>query len=213
MGRPAGSRNPDFEAKREALARGVLEHLLARGASSASLRELASACGVTPPTMRHYFGGRSGALVAAFDMAQQHGAEHLLHTVNAELGGLRATFEGLLRYFVSGWRDYGVGRLNAVGISAGLADEGLGQVYLGRVLDPLLQAYEARIALHVAAGQLEVPDLRAAALQLLAPVLLALLHQDELGGGECRPLDVDALVGAQVDAFLRLYGRGDADDG
>ena len=42
----------------------------------------------------------------------------------------------------------------------------------------------------------------AAALTLLSPVLLALLHQDALHGRRCRPLDVEAFVHTHVRSWL-----------
>ncbi|WP_437929371.1 hypothetical protein WMF37_08890 [Sorangium sp. So ce291] len=51
-----------------------------------------------------------------------------------------------------------------------------------------------RLARHVAAGELAPCDLRHAALALLGPLLLALLHQGPLGGRVCGPLDLDAFA-------------------
>jgi len=184
----------------------MLQHLLEDGAAGASIRELASACGVTPPTLRHYFGTHDGAVIAAFEVARRAGAEHIAFTATAEFDDVRAALLGVLRYMVSGWIDFGVGRLNALGLAAGLASADVGPAYLDKILEPLLHGFEARIARHVALGELEVPDLRIAALQLVGPVVLALLHQRQLGGAACRPLALDRLIELQVDGFLAAYG-------
>ncbi|MEM9455316.1 MAG: TetR/AcrR family transcriptional regulator C-terminal ligand-binding domain-containing protein [Myxococcota bacterium] len=205
MGRPTGSRNPGFEQKRAQLAEAILEHLLRTGISPVSLRELAAACEVTPPTLRHYFGDRDGALEAALRAAHRAGEEHMAYTIGADLGDVRTALVATLRYLVDGWVNYGVGRLNALGIGAGLDHERLGPAYVAELLEPLLQSFEARLARHVASGELAVPSLRVAALQLVSPLVMALLHQHQLGGHACRPLDVDALVEPHVDAFLRIY--------
>lgn len=205
MGRPRGSRNPDFEAKRTALADLLLDHLMSEQGADVSLRALASACGVTPPTLRHYFEDREGALLAAFGAARRRGAEHVAHTATAEFEHPELALRALLRYLVEGWQDHGVGRLHALGLAAGISNEMLGPRYLDDMLEPLLQAFEARIAVHVARGQLQVSSLRHAALQLLAPIVLALLHQHELGGQHTRPLSIGELIDAQVSAFMRLY--------
>ncbi|MEX1365816.1 MAG: TetR/AcrR family transcriptional regulator C-terminal domain-containing protein [Nannocystaceae bacterium] len=175
------------------------------GNAEASLRELATACEVTPPTLRHYLGVRAGASEAALQAAHRGGESHIAFTVGAELGDVDTALRRVLRYMVEGWVRYGVGRLNTVGIAAGLAHRRLGPAYIDEILEPMLHSFEARLARHVATGELVVPDLRVAALQLVSPVVLGLLHQNELGGRQCRPLDVDALVDAQVDAFLRVY--------
>ena len=44
-----------------------------------------------------------------------------------------------------------------------------------------------------------------AASQLLAPVLIAVLHQHALGGTQCRPLHLPGFVANHLDAFLRAY--------
>ncbi len=204
MGRPLGSRSPDFEAKREALAERIMGHLIVAGAAGVSLRELAQACEVTPPTLRHYFGDLDGALIAAFELAKRAGAEHIAYTATAEYPDVRSALLGVLNYLLLRWRE-GVGRLNAIGLASGLARERVGPAYVNEILEPTLHGFEARIARHVALGELAVPDLRMAALQLVGPLLLALLHQTELGGADSRPLDVERLVELQVDAFLAAY--------
>jgi hypothetical protein len=46
---------------------------------------------------------------------------------------------------------------------------------------------------------------RGAALMLLSPIILAMLHQRDLGGEKVRCLDVDAFVATHADAFIRAY--------
>jgi hypothetical protein len=79
------------------------------------------------------------------------------------------------------------------------------------VLEPTLQAFEQRLRVHAARGELDVAAdddaaLRAAGLAFLAPVLLALMHQHGLSGTVCRPLDVPQLVQMHVKRFVRAYG-------
>jgi hypothetical protein len=40
---------------------------------------------------------------------------------------------------------------------------------------------------------------------LLSPVVLGLLHQDSLGGAQCRPLELPRFLETHVDAFLRAF--------
>ena len=204
MGRPEGRTNADFEAKRGALAMRVLGALRDGGAGP-SMRELAAACEVTPPTLRHYFGDRDGAVRAALAIAHRLGAEHLLRVATADLGPAPAALAAGLDELLAGWMEFGVGRLHEIGLQLGLGHPTLGPAYLNEVLEPTLQAFEARLALHVARGELEVTDLRQATLALLAPLVLGLLHQRELGGQRCRPLDLRGLAAAQLADFLRLH--------
>ena len=204
MGRPEGRANADFDAKRDALALRLLG-ALREGEAGASMRELAAACEVTPPTLRHYFGDRDGALRAALAIARRLGSEHLLRIASADLGAARPALTTALGDLLSGWLDHGVGRLHEIGLQVGLGHETLGPVYLSEILEPTLQAFEARLALHVARGELHVADLRQATLALLGPIVLALLHQRELGGQRCRPLDLHRLAAAQLADFLQLH--------
>jgi hypothetical protein len=72
-------------------------------------------------------------------------------------------------------------------------------------LEPLLQTGESLLRQHQERGELELPDVRHASLMLLSPVVLALLHQDSLLGGQCRQLAVPQLLETHVDAFLRAF--------
>jgi hypothetical protein len=73
------------------------------------------------------------------------------------------------------------------------------------VLEPSLVTLEARLQRHAARGELRHENARLAALQLLSPVLLAVLHQRELGGAQCRPLDLSTFIEPHVDAFVRAW--------
>ena len=41
---------------------------------------------------------------------------------------------------------------------------------------------------------------------VFSPLLLALLHQHDLGGTRCRPLSLPALIDEHVRVFVRAYG-------
>ena len=204
MGRPEGRTNADFDAKRDALALRVLG-ALSEGEAGASMRELAAACEVTPPTLRHYFGDRDGAVRAALAMARRLGSEHLLRIATADLGPARPALAAALDDLLRGWIDHGVGRLHELGLQVGLGHASLGPAYLEEILEPTLQAFEARVALHVARGELAVADIRHATLALIGPLVLSLLHQRDLGGQRCRALDLRKLAAAQLADFLQLH--------
>ncbi len=48
-------------------------------------------------------------------------------------------------------------------------------------------------------------EIRAAALAFLSPVIVALLHQHDLSGARCRPLDIPALLERHVERFVEAY--------
>jgi AcrR family transcriptional regulator len=205
MGRRPGARNADFEQKRQELLRRVRARLLEPDGARASFRELAAAAEVGPATMRHYFGSRTGVVQAALEQVYQEGLPYLMLVTRPPTTDLRTSLEQLLQMVVMGM-NAGVGHVHALGLAAGLRDPDLGPAYLDRVLEPTLQAFEAHLAHHAARCALrEGVDLRVAALALLSPMVLGALHQNELGGTQCRPLDLSALVSAHLDAWLRGY--------
>ena len=205
MGRTPGSKNPGHDDKRRALASAVIPRLLALG-PAASLRELAAAADVSVPTLRHYFEDRDGVVVAAMAEMLRQGQPYLAATAKPRRGGLRPSLVAMMRAVLEGWRDFGVGRIYGAGLAIGLHHGVLGPAYVDRLLEPLLQAVEARLEQHRRWGELGDHDVRFAALALVSPVVLALLHQHGLGGSACRPLDLDAFVRAHVDGFVRAYG-------
>lgn len=210
MGRPIGSRNAKFEARRAALLDAAMPRLLAdQGATS--FNEIAAAVGVTAPTLRHYFKDREGLIAAALRHQQSRGAPHLARVAAPSSADLTTSLAHFLGELAQAWRVFGVGRLFAGGLAMGLRDTAAGPAYLDGILEPTLVAVEARLRAHAEAGALrlaadDAAGLRAAGLSLLAPVVLALLHQDALGGAACRALDVAGYVQVHVAGFVRAYG-------
>jgi AcrR family transcriptional regulator len=206
MGRAAGSRNSDFEASREALlAKLSLQALKPHGARL-SFRELAAGAGVSPPTVRHYFGDRAQVLRDVLAHLNKQGQVYLDAAANHPIANLRESLKWLLDSIVLGWQ-FRVGAVHQLGLTAGLGDAALGPAYINEILEPTLQAAEVRLKRHIARGQLEKCDVRHAALELLAPVVLGLLHQGNLFGATCRPLDLDAFLKDHLTRFLRGYRK------
>lgn len=206
VARAAGTRNADFGSSRAELVRRMRAHLLGEGGANASFRELATAAGVSPATLRHYFATRTGAISAVLEAVYEEGAPYLLLVTRPPTVPLTESLTFLCSMVVSGLSQE-LGAVHALGLAAGLTDPDLGPAYLDRVLEPTQQAFEAHLAHHLASGALrEGTDLRLAALQLLSPLVIAVLHQKKLGGTRCRPLDVQAIVAPHVAAFVRAWG-------
>lgn len=205
MSRTAGTRNADYEAHRQELAAAVARRMVAPGGAAASFRELAAAAGVSAPTLRHYFGDRTGVMGAALAELRRQGAMWIAYTADPGEGDARTSLESFFASFLLGWRQFGVGTIQAAALSAGLTEAAVGPAYLTEILEPVLQALEQRIEALAARGEIVPGDLRVAALELLAPVFLALLHQDALSGTRCRPLDMDSFVRAHLDHTLRAW--------
>ncbi|APR80725.1 Transcriptional regulator, TetR family protein [Minicystis rosea] len=206
MGRPTGSRNPDFEATRARLAGAALDRLGAPDGTRASFRELAAAAGVSVATMRHYFGSREGLVTALMEMSNAAGQRYLLEVAAGPIGPVAASLAEVLRRIGEGFRQGALARIHAIGLSAGLREPTLGPAYLSHVLDPTIEALEARLSRHIARGELRPGDVRYMALSLLTPPFMALLHQHALGGACTRPLSYEAFCADHLAGFLRAYG-------
>jgi AcrR family transcriptional regulator len=209
MGRPAGARNRDFEATRMALAGRLLPVVMRRGAR-ASLLELSRAARVSLPTMRHYFGDRSGALAAAMRAATAQGAPYLARLAHPGRLGLRRSLDAVARDLAAAWLRAPVGRLFTLGLAAGAYDEAAGPGYLDGILEPTVQALEARLRVHAGRGQLSADGadelaIRTAALAFLSPLLVALIHQVGLAGTRCRPLPLDAFAALHLARFCAAW--------
>jgi len=83
-----------------------------------------------------------------------------------------------------------------------VGNEKLGPVYVTNMLEPILTGFEKQIASRLTAKGFDATRARHAALSLVSPVLLALLHQEALHGSTCRPLDIDAFVETHLQHFL-----------
>jgi AcrR family transcriptional regulator len=223
MARPTGTRNPGYDDKRRSLARAAMEPIFDLGGLPLSLRQTARAAGVSVPTMRHYFGDLDGVIAAAFELIEEDGEVYRRRAAGQEVaqavGTADAVREGsepieldpfpvsvrwLVDYVRKGW-GAGLDVLHAAGLARGLESRERGEAYVQSLLEPMLQAAEARLRLHIERGEMIAGDVRFAALSLMSPVLLALLHQEGLAGNRCRPMNITAFIEAHVAGFVRGY--------
>jgi hypothetical protein len=95
------------------------------------------------------------------------------------------------------------------GLALALGSPTLGAHFLTGLLEPFLRSCEALLAEHSAAGDLpeaSEDEVRTAALGLVAPLLLALLHQDALDGSSVRRLDVEDVARRHAELVLAVCG-------
>jgi AcrR family transcriptional regulator len=205
MPRTIGAKAKDHDAKRAELLDHVGAHLRKSLSQKPSLRELANACGVTLPTLRHYFGNRDGVIAAYFEHFGSQGAPHLAIVAACSLP-FEPSMRALVAYILAGLVHARVIDGHAAGLSEAVGSEGLGPAYLIHLLEPTLQAVEQRLKAHQTKGEMRASDTRIAALMLVSPLFLAALHQTSLGGCAVRPMDIEALSKEVVDTFVRAYG-------
>lgn len=210
-GRKPGSRDAGYAQKRRELARKVRAQLVAdRGAPS--LHGLARATGTSIPTLKHYFGDFRGAVAAALRGVEEDAQVHFHALADPGEKSLEASLRFVAASLAHAWREHGVGALFAAGLAAGVGDDLTGPAYVDGVLEPTVQAIEQRLRVHAAREELvfsQVDELavRAASLAFVSPLLVALLHQQELAGVRCRPLDLEAFARLHVERFVAGYGR------
>jgi AcrR family transcriptional regulator len=204
MPRPSGHRNADYEATRAALLTRLHDALLKADGVRLSFRQMSDAAGVSSTTLRHYFQSREQVIAEVLALSHRAGLPYLHAAATQPTPALRPSLHWFLDYVVQGWRA-GVGAVHGLGLTEGIGHSALGPAYVTEILEPSLQAAETRLARHVAAGELAPCDVRQAAIALLGPLLVALLHQDSLGGTRCRPLDLDAFCREHIKRFVRAF--------
>jgi len=207
LGRPRGSRNQGYEDRRTELTGRVVPRLLQPDGARVSMRELATAASVSVPTLRHYFGNRDGLLAAAMVQMGHLGANHLQRTALSEVDQpLGPSLLWWANEFTLGWT-HGVGQLITMGLVTGAQNAEVGPAYINEILEPTLQAVEARLAVHRGRGELKPEvSLRHGALVLVCPILMGLIHQGPLGGSECRPLALTPFLEEHVQTFVAGWG-------
>lgn len=207
--RAKGVKNADYEAKRRELLHRMLPRFVRLDLGRPSLRSLAAAAQVTAPTLQHYFGDRSGVVIALLQEIRRLG-EPWLDRLARPAGPFAASVREFAAEFVAGMQARGrvrPGDALAASLAESLADPAISPAALTYVIDPALDALAARLQRHVDSGEMIHTDLRAAALMLLSPLLVAVLHQDQMGGRASRRLELARLAEQAAQAFVRAYGR------
>lgn len=213
MARTKGARNERFEERRAALIAALRTRLRASGPAP-SMRELATAAGVSVPTLKHYFGGTDEltdreAIVRAVmedELASGSEPEGPLETAATPSGSFALSVRDLLQHADDGFAYGGLTESHAVGLAEGARSLTSASDYLRLALDPTIDAFAERLRGHQTTGEMRADaDARLAAIQLLSPLVVARLHQDRFGGREGNPIDLAAMFDQQAEAFVRGY--------
>lgn len=208
MARTKGARNADYEFKRRELLGRLLPRFVDRSQGRPSFRQFATAAGVTMPTLRHYFGDRADVVAAVLEEYRRLG-ERRLEIVSTPADDFASSIRDFAHGLVVGMQSPGrlvrLGDVFSASLSEGLADPQIGPLALRYVIDPAVAALERRLETHVERGEMRKADLRAAALTLIAPILLAVLHQDQMQGASVHPVALHDLADEVAEAFIRAY--------
>lgn len=207
MPRPKGARDADYDEKRRALLRRMTERMMRREVARPSLRQLAESAGVSVPTLRHYFGDRAEVVEAMLEEYRRQGETRLAWVAQPQ-GPFASSIRQFAYAMIAGMTaplPVRLGDVFAVGIAEGLLDAEIGPAALRNIVDPAVESCQARLESHIARGEMMPTDTRAAALMLLSPLLVAALHQDQMHGSQCNPMELYALADRVSDAFVRAY--------
>lgn len=208
MSRTKGARDLDYDVKRRELLEKMTLQLMRREGERASFRDLAAAAGVSGPTLRHYFGDRRAVIGAVLEECLRRGQPGLeaQRKTNLPLAASIHGYAGDLVAALTAEKSVRLGDIFAFSLAEGLIDPAYGRPALDHIVEPTLQVLESRLALHVARGEMrQDADIRSAALQLVSPLLLACLHQEQLDGRQVRPLSLDRLIEETTRVFLTAY--------
>lgn len=207
MPRAKGVKNADYEIKRRELLDRMLPRFARLDQERPSLRQLAAAAEVTAPTLQHYFGDRTGVVAALLEEYRRRG-EARLGWVSEASGDFAASIRDFAHALVRGMQASAAVRLGdvmAASLCEGLGDPQVSPLALTYIIDPAVDALVRRLEQHAARGEMVATDLRAAALMLLSPLLLAVLHQDQMKGCESRCIELRGLTDEVSAAFVRAY--------
>lgn len=205
MPRPAGVKNREFDQKRDALLDLIEQRLSEPDGHRAGIRALASAAGVTYPTLKHYFGDRDGIVIALLERRAEEGKQYL-----AMMGPNGMDFPAsvlqvaMMLVGAAGHQRFRA--LHEIGLREGLLQPAIATTYLAHILEPTIAALEHRLQAHIDSGQMRPASTRTAALSIISPLYVAMLHQNSLAGRELRPLDVGEFAQQLADSFIHAYG-------
>jgi AcrR family transcriptional regulator len=204
MGRRPGQRNADFAESRARMLSAIRRRMDAPDGLRLSLREIAAAADVSVPTLRYYFGDRAGVLRAIMERDHQEGSQYLTLIAHGPLGALTDDLVMIGMSMRHGFAQ-GLGRVFVLGFAAGAESESLGRTAVAELIEPTLQAVEARFTRHMDAGHMRYGDVRVLALQYVSPLLLLLLHQHDLSGATYRAMDLDQFVLQHAASFAQAH--------
>src|SRR5262245_56802252 len=162
--RTYGAKNADHQAKRAQMVASIAPMVLAAAPERPSLREMSKVAGVSVNNLRHYFGTRESLLEAVFQAMRVRGEPYLQRAIGFTEMPVAAGLRMLVGQIVEGWSPQGLGGLHRSGISEGLGSESLGPAYISNILEPTVDVVERMLDIWRARGEVEVEDLRTAAL-------------------------------------------------
>jgi AcrR family transcriptional regulator len=162
---------------------------IAERSAPVSLRQFAIQAGVSEPTLRHYFNDRQGVVIAIIGYFAEGARDWLARSAEPSKTVADAV-AGYAELAMEGSDTDIFAQAHAFALVESIHDPVVARAYLDMIIEPSLQAIEARLAPALDPGGAAPERVRHAALNLYASVLIAVVHQRLLRGAEARPLDM-----------------------
>jgi AcrR family transcriptional regulator len=202
MSKTKGSRSKDYDSKRLELLRKIGGFLMENPTQKASMRQIATACDVSMPTLIHYFQNRESISHAWLEQCWKDARHHLQEGAQPK-GTLAHCIKYKLQNIADAFMLFGLDKLHIWGLTEGLGDTFLGPSYLQFFLEPTLQACEAWLSYYKNKGDIDSSvDIRFAAISLISPLIILLMHQHALSGSDVRPADIQTFINQHAKRFL-----------
>lgn len=205
VGRSSGTRSKNHDVRRREIIARLQERLALPGAMHASFRELVAASGESISTLQHYFGRRENILIAVLEESRIQGEPHLEYA-RTPLSDFRSSVRDVADYVRLGYEQFGLGSLYAIGLVEGIRNAAVGPSTVQQLLEPTIDAVAQRLAAHQSLGQMRDDiSARHAAVLLISPLIVIMLHQHDLGGSQTHPADIDSFINDHVLSFVRAH--------
>ena len=188
MPRPPGTRNQDFANKKHALVEKLTEYLLSDNVELPSFRQMAIAAETSEPTLRHYFGDRSGVIATVMAHAGQL-AEPMRAIVRQPAASIEEaiqTFHQLIIQFRESSR-FIAG--HAFGLRESMSDPLARKAYLQYIVEPNIDCVAERLV-KSRGGPTNFQTARSLAMMLMSSSMFMVMHQNLLDGVEHKPINV-----------------------
>jgi AcrR family transcriptional regulator len=167
---------------------------IAERSAPVSLRQFAIKAGVSEPTLRHYFSDRQGVVIAIIGFFAD-GARDWIERSAQPADSVVEAVNGYADLAMEGADTDVFAQAHAFALVESIHDPVVARAYLDLVIEPSLQAIENRMRASVDPDGQDPDRVRHSALALYGTVLIAVLHQRLLRGGEARPLDMAGFFG------------------
>lgn len=173
---------------------------IAERSAPVSLRQFAIRAGVSEPTLRHYFTDRQGVVIAIIGYFAA-GARGFLERSAAPAASVEDAVRGYAELALEGADTDIFAQAHAFALVESIHDPVVARAYLDTVIEPSLRAIESRLSPSLDPAGAHPDRVRHAAISLYAPILIAVVHQRLLRGGEARPLNMGAFFNDLSDLF------------